>query len=143
MNGWPAVAGADAKLIFNLNCQEGQMHSSLIAVVLCISAQAAGAQCVATAGQAAPDTRQGVDRIKTHVVTAPPMDAALRPGAELITTAAAGARDGAPVMRESPPASAQPVDDEDHPRHAGPAMLLAALALMSGIALRRYGANDQ
>jgi hypothetical protein len=130
-------------LIFNLNRQEGQMHSSLIAVVLCISAQAAVAQCAATAEQVTPDARQGVERIKARVVTAPPIDAALRPGPELITTAAAGTREGAPVMRETPPASKQPDDEEDHPRHAGPAMLLAALALMSGIALRRYGAGDQ
>lgn len=119
------------------------MHSSLIAFVLCVFAQFAGAQCVATAGQVTPDTGQAVERVKARVVTAPPMDAALRPGAELITTAAAGTRGGSPVMRQTPPASAQPEDDEEHPRHAGPAMLLAALALMSGIALRRYGAGEQ
>ena len=33
--------------------------------------------------------------------------------------------------------------DEEPPRRAGPAMLLSALALMSAIALRRFGSNKQ
>jgi hypothetical protein len=32
---------------------------------------------------------------------------------------------------------------EEHPRRSGPAMLLAVLAVMTGIALRRAGASDR
>jgi hypothetical protein len=94
------------------------MYSSLTAVVLCICSQAALAQCV--------DSR--------------PVGGAVR-GGELITTAAAGTHDAAPIALEKS-ASATAGEEETH-RRGGPAMLLAALALMSGIALRRYGANDQ
>jgi hypothetical protein len=57
---------------------------------------------------------------------------------ELITTAAAGTHDASPLPR-----AVAAADEEESHRHGGTAMLLAALALMSGIALRRYGANDQ
>jgi hypothetical protein len=57
----------------------------------------------------------------------------------LIQSAAAGTRD-APVTRSAAPPHATA---DDHPHRGGIAMLLAALALMSGIALRRYGAPDQ
>ena len=57
-----------------------------------------------------------------------------------LITAAGAVTHGAPVMQAAP--RPDPEDDE-HPRRAGPAMLLAALALMSGIALRRYSARDQ
>ncbi len=110
------------------------MHSSLIAVVLCILAQASVA-CIPTADAA----QQPVASTRTHVITTQTPTPAL-PGAELITTVAAGTRDARvprPALRPSTP------PDEEHPRRAGPAMLLAALALMSGIALRRYGAGSQ
>ena len=110
------------------------MHSSLIAVVLCFLAQASAA-CITTAD----GTQQGAGPIKAHVVKARSAGAAV-PG-ELITTAAAGTRNARTATRAAPLASAQP--DEEPPRRAGPAMLLAALALMSGIALRRYGAGSQ
>jgi hypothetical protein len=61
-------------------------------------------------------------------------------GADLITAAGAVTHDG-PSVRQSPP-RAKP-EPEEHDRPAGPAMLLAALALMSGIALRRFGARKQ
>lgn len=111
------------------------MHSSLIAIVLCFLAQASAA-CITTAD----DTQQGAGPIKAHVVKAQSAGTAL-PGAELITTAAAGTRNARTATRAAPLASTQP--DEEPPRRAGPAMLLAALALMSGIALRRYGAGSQ
>jgi hypothetical protein len=100
------------------------MRSTVIAVALCLSAAAATAQCVAQA----------------------PAAAAERPGPELIRTAAADTRaqalpadDGLPAIDDI--AAAKPA----HPysRRAGPAMLLAALALMSGIALRRLSARMQ
>jgi hypothetical protein len=102
------------------------MRSSMIAFVLCIFAASAFAQCAPQASVA-----------KTA-----------RPVPELIKTAAAGthpeqalaAEDGLPAISET--AGAAKSDEKDH-RRAGPAMLLAALALMSGIALRRYFAHMQ
>jgi hypothetical protein len=133
MSGWAIALGA-AKPIFNLNFQEGQMHSSLIALVLCMSAQAAVAGI--PAADAGPHSAAPT---QVHVMKIPTAVPAL-PRAGLITTAAAGTRD-APALRPAPRASAQ--QDEEHPRRAGPAMLLAALALMAGMALRRYGAGSQ
>jgi hypothetical protein len=95
------------------------MYRSLTAVVLCIFSQAALAQCV--------DSR--------------PVAGTVRTGGELITTAAAGTHDVPPIAREDS-ASGSAGEGEQH-RRGGPAMLLAALALMSGIALRRSGANDR
>ncbi|HMA09704.1 MAG TPA: hypothetical protein VKP68_17635, partial [Ramlibacter sp.] len=112
----------------------GQMHSSLIAVVLCMSAQASVA-CIPAADAA----QQSAAPTKVQVVQTQTATPAM-PGAGLITTAAAGTRD-APALRPAPRAGARP--DEDRPRRAGPAMLLAALALMCAIALRRYGAGSQ
>jgi hypothetical protein len=135
MRGRPIASGADAKFVLDLNRQEGQMHSSLIAVVLCFLAQASAA-CISTAD----DTHQGAGPIKAHIVKARSAGAAV-PG-ELITTAAAGTRNARTATRAAPLAAAQP--NEEPPRRAGPAaMMLAALALMSGIALRRYGAGSQ
>jgi hypothetical protein len=113
------------------------MHSSLAAVVLCICAQTVAAQCVDT-DLPVRDARAGVDVIRTS--TATPAAPAARTGGELIKTAAASTRDAPPVARES--SARMQGDEEDHPRN-GTAMLLAALAVMSGIALRRFGANNQ
>jgi hypothetical protein len=102
----------------------------VIAVVLCISAQASFA-CLSNADAA---TRNAAP-IKADLIEAQAS------GPELITSsAAAGAHDVSPVMRAVPLAHAQA--EPEHPRRAGPAMLLAALALMSGIALRRYDAGS-
>jgi hypothetical protein len=69
-----------------------------------------------------------------HAPAAP----APRAGGELIKTAAAGTRDDLPpsMTRDT---SARHPEGEDPPRRGGTAMMLAALALMSGIALRRFG----
>ena len=104
------------------------MRSPVIAIVLCIVSAAAVAQCVAqppavTAAVTAPAARPGPDTKK--------------PSPELIKTAGAVTHD-APAMRPTPSA-----ETGDRPRRTGSAMLLAALALMSGIALRRYSARDQ
>jgi hypothetical protein len=112
------------------------MKSSLTAVVLCIFWQAALAQCV-DSRPVALETRPDAELAK-KAKTAP---GAVRTGGELITTAAAGTHDAPPIGRED---SASASAGEGEPPHrGGPAMLLAALALMSGIALRRYGANNQ
>jgi len=117
------------------------MYSSLTAVVLCIFMQAAAAQCAAPVA-VVQHARESGDLIKHKpVVTAPPL---ARTGGELIKTAAAsthddevrGATHSTPVMAEGP-------QDEEQHRRSGPAMLLAALALMSGIALRRFGAHKE
>jgi hypothetical protein len=101
------------------------MQRFIAAIALCIFAQGAIAECVAT-----PAT------IKAH----PAAQAQPPARAELIKTAAAGTRDEAsPAIHQ---AARTQDDGQDHPRRGGTAMLLAALALMSGIALRRYGAPD-
>ena len=120
------------------------MYSSLTAVVLCIVTQAASAQCVApvpVAQHATQHARPGADLIKKKsVVTAPPVSA--HSGGDLIKTAAASTHDEMPVRAHNAPVAAADAPDEQH-RHGGPAMLLAALALMSGIALRRFGAHKE
>ena len=122
------------------------MHSSLTAVVLCIFAQTAFA---APAPEAIHDVRpaslqapKAVNMtpavIATPAVVTAPAKVAARPGgSELIKSAAAGTRDDAPPSASVTHSSK---GEQDHPRRGGTAMLLAALALMSGIALRRYGA---
>jgi hypothetical protein len=111
------------------------MHREVAAIVLCVLAQAASAQCVApsaTAPAAQTPTAGETVRAGTAANHNPPPARA-----ELIKTAAAGTRDDEPpAMSARPHANGQ----QDHPRRGGTAMLLAALALMSGIALRRYGA---
>jgi hypothetical protein len=133
----------DAEIVFNRNREESQMYSSLTAVVLCIAMQtAAAAQCVAPV-PVAPQTHPAADLIKKKtVVTAPPLPTA-HAGGELIKTAAAGTHDELPGITRSAPAAVASTQDEDQHRRGGPAMLLAALALMSGIALRRFGAHKQ
>jgi hypothetical protein len=109
------------------------MHRSLTAVLLCIFAQAAAAQCEAPA-PAAQEVRHGADLAKNKPV--PPGTTAK---GELIKTAAAGTHDEVrPTVRSAP--TGRTAEHDEH-RRGGPAMLLAALALMSGIALRRFGAH--
>ena len=110
------------------------MHSSLIAVVLCFATQVAAAQCVDPA-PVAQHSRHSGDLIKKQPAAA---TGPARAGGELIKTAAAGTHDGPPsITRTAPAVAAATSDDEEH-RGSGPAMLLAALALMSAIALRRF-----
>lgn len=119
------------------------MYSSLIAVVLCIFAQTALAQCVDSL-PVVHEVRQAGEIVKKTKTAPMPVAAAVRPGGELIKTAAAGTHDGPPGMvRESSARVGATAGEEDPPRRGGTAMLLAALAVMSGIALRRYGANPQ
>lgn len=118
------------------------MHRSLTAVVLCIFAQVAAA-CVPAAMQEREARRSG-EAMKstaraTHCAPAPVQ------GGELIKTAAAGTRDAPPGPRPPGLVIRQAPDSvkDDKETHSESAMLLAALALMSAIALRRYGANKQ
>lgn len=116
------------------------MYRSLTTFVLCIFSQAALAQCV-DSGTSALGSHADAELAKKATKTAPtPVAGAVRTGGELITTASAGTHDAPPIARDD---SASASAGTEEPRRGGPAMLLAALALMSGIALRRYGANDQ
>lgn len=106
------------------------MRSPVIAILLCIVSAAAVAQCVAHPPGENVATA-------TPAVSARPGPDPKKPGPELIKTAGAVTHD-APAMRAAPEkATGEP------PRRTGSAMLLAALALMSGIALRRFSARDQ
>ena len=110
------------------------MQREVTAIVLCILAQAATAQCggptATTTETGAPSIVAGANAVQNH--NQPPARA------ELIKTAAAGTRDDEPPAMARPHAPGQ----QDHPRRGGTAMLLAALALMSCIALRRFGSRD-
>lgn len=110
------------------------MHSSSVtAIVLFMVAQAACAErldsaVAASAPVAAETGNPSVTAANAQVGTRPP---------GLIKAATAGTRDEALPPRR--PAARQAGESEEQPRRGGTAMLLAALALMSGIALRRYG----
>lgn len=114
------------------------MYSSLTAAVLCIVTPAAAAQCVAPV-PVAQHARPSADLIKKTGKTVAPARAAPNAGGELIKTAAASTHDAVRSAPRSAPAAAAAAPEEDPHRRGGPAMLLAALALMSGIALRRFG----
>ncbi len=106
------------------------MRSPLIAIVLCAGCAVASAQCVTAAPTApAPTPARQVKADPAH------------PAAGLIGTAGAVTHDTASVIRTAAPRTAQAPDE--HPHRTGSAMLLAAVAVMSGIALRRYSARDQ
>jgi hypothetical protein len=143
----PETFIGDAEIVFNRTRQESQMNISLTAVVLCLAMQtAAAAQCVtppAAISMQARASTASTDLVKktSTVVTAPPL-APPPSGGELIKTASAGTHDEVPGLtpRRTPAAVASTQDDDQRHR-GGPAMLLAAVALMSGIALRRFGAN--
>jgi hypothetical protein len=140
----PRTFIGDAEIVFNRTRQESQMNVSLTAVVLCIAMQtAAAAQCVTPASLPDASTAStGLVKKTGTVVTAPPVTAP-HSGGELIKTASAGTHDEVPgLSRGAPVPVARAQDDEQHHR-GGPSMLLAALALMSGIALRRFGAHKQ
>ena len=115
------------------------MHQQFAAIALCMFAQGAAAQCVAASATPTSHPAAAVSEqpVRTGAATA---QAPHAPRAELIKTAAASTRDdGPPAVREAARSSNE---GQDHPRRGGTAMLLAALALMSGIALRRFGAPD-
>jgi hypothetical protein len=105
------------------------------------AAMTSGKTAAATAAAAAAATTPAVIMVTpTRPAAATRPAGPTRPGPELITAAGAAMHDGPPVMQASPRPEPEP---EDRSRRAGPAMLLAALALMSGIALRRFSARNQ
>lgn len=114
------------------------MQRPIAAIFLCVLAQAVPAQSAEPAGPVTP-AAQAQAASESPAVAGPANAApAARPNRELIKTATASTRDGMPPARDAAAARAQ--GEQDEPRRGGTAMLLAALALMSGIALRRFGA---
>lgn len=107
------------------------MHRSF-ALFLCIVAQGAVAQCVAPVASTTTSS---------HPATHAQVHATAAPAQGIIKTAAAGTPDDPPAVRESVSEAPRNANGEDRPRRSGTAMLLAALAFMSGIALRRFGAG--
>ena len=104
------------------------MHTLFPSIVFCVLAQTAAAQCV-------------------NPATAAAAGAQAHPTAELISTAAASTRDApAPALHRTSvteTAKASPGNGDEPRRPTRSAMLLAAVALMSGIALRRANASGQ
>lgn len=121
--------------------RETQMLRLLTSIVFFLVTQAAGAQCVDTT-PLATQIHSGAGLIRTSATTtATPRSKAA--GGELIKTASAGPRE---VALRQPPSVAGPkpdAADDDEPRRTGPAMLIAALAVMTAIALRRSGGSGQ
>lgn len=123
--------------------RETQMHRLLTSIVLCVVAHTAAAQCVDTTPLAAR-VHSGAGLVRTSATSgAAPLPKPA--GGDLIKTAAAGPREVA--LRPSPSVSGPPKPqaggEEDEPRRTGPAMLIAALAVMTAIALRRSGGSGQ
>jgi hypothetical protein len=118
------------------------MRSSVIAFFLSACSLAATAHDAPAAPAplaAAHDKATTPDTARVRHAPAKP--AAVRPTVDLITAARAAPHDGGPSAQATP---AQPkIDSDDKPHGTNSAMLLAALALMSGIALRRFSARDQ
>jgi hypothetical protein len=120
------------------------MRSTVIAFFLSVFAVAAAAaphNAAPAAVSIATPTATAADRAAKPAKPATARTANGRPTPDLITAAGAVTHDGPPSAQPSPaPAKGT---SEDRPRRTGSAMLLAALALMSGIALRRYSARLQ
>lgn len=110
-------------------------RTAVTAIVVCILAQTVSAECITTAATKSPHPTAVSEPVSAGAAAAKAQPGT-RASGELIKTAAAGTRDDAPPVVQSA------THGQDHPRRGGTAMLLAALALMSGIALRRYGAHD-
>ena len=117
------------------------MRQLLVACALFAVALGAGAQCVSQPLAKTPESRSFEFVRTTQAATAGGAPAA-RAGEPFVKVAARGTHgmDSAPVAIR---AKADPATREEHPRRAGPAMLLAVLAVMSGIALRRLGASSR
>jgi hypothetical protein len=104
------------------------MRKPFFAILLCVLAAAAIAQ----------NTTHTPRPASKHTTTS----ASARPGAELIKTAGAATHDQADGA-QAPAHPQSGVDGQDHSRNGGgKAMLLAALAVMAGIALRRFSRHQ-
>lgn len=124
---------------------ERKMHHLLTTLVLCLAAYTGAAQAASDAAPLAAQVVPGAASIRAAGAGGDAQP--LRPAAagDLIKTAAGAPRE-ASAMRQVPAASSQSKaagDGDEHRGRTGPAMLLAVLAVMSAIALRRVGAADR
>ena len=113
------------------------MRKILTSCALCVVALSASAQCAISA-QAQP--------------AQPAPTAQQHKGSGWMNTASAGTAEAPPAqgtrtaMQTADASAAQPkqesTPDHEHRRRTGPAMLIAALAVMSAIALRRLGGSN-
>jgi hypothetical protein len=108
------------------------MRMHFLAILLSACAFAAGVPAQA----ATPESTPATPTSNTPAAKPTPASAIPPTGGELIKAAGAATHDGPPVMR----AARRPVTDDREHRN-GTAMLLAGLALMAGIALRRFNAR--
>ena len=118
------------------------MRKLLASLALCALALSAGAQPAAPAhAQPAPQGK-GAGWIST--ASAGTAEARLAQGTRngLMNAAAQDATGRPPVDARTAQHKQDPAPEQEHRRRTGPAMLLAALAVMTAIALRRLGATD-
>lgn len=118
------------------------MRNIVASCALCALALSASAQCVSEAHAQAAQHEQRADWMGT--ASAGTVDAELgrRSRGALVTVAA---RDAAGIQPADPRVAGQKQDagpEPEHRRRTGAAMLIAAVAVMSAIALRRLGAAD-
>lgn len=130
------------------------MNAPIAAVVLCVFAQVAAAQCLDTTAAAAAGAattagtqqqRANPDIIRTSANVKPAATAGMVRGEAQAMRTAAGVT---PAAREvaMPRDAAAPTRDvaaDTREQRDDSALLWAALALMSGIALRRYSAGSR
>ena len=117
------------------------MRTLLTSLALCALASAAGAQCTAAPQAKAPPDRADAEWIRTASAATNAPAERQAAGGPMIRVAAREER-----PRPTPTASvtkAEATPAEHQPRRSGSAMLLAVLADMTGIALRRAGATDR
>lgn len=116
------------------------MRKSLAAIALCLSASVAGAHGVTGV------VKKNAMNVTTAAAPAGPAAPAPGPGPEFIrsTNAHADAQHDLP-MDDAPPVLRQGNPElnagEQRPRGATPAMLLAIVAVMTGMVLRGYGTH--
>ena len=117
------------------------MRNLLTSLALCALASAAGAQCTAAAQPQAAQDRSSPEWIRTASAASDAPVARPAAGGPVMRVAAREERAlPAPAARQ---AQAEATPAEEHPRRTGAGMLLAVLAVMTGIALRRAGASDR
>lgn len=121
------------------------MRNMLFSVVLCSLAQLAAAECIPDAPAAGTEVRAGSPLMKTSAkdADAPSMHKTSARESSESRVDASAMQKVVHAAPESRPSKAETLSsDEEQPRTKS-AMLIAALAVMVTIALRRVGASDQ
>lgn len=108
------------------------MRALIPAIALCAALQASAAMPAAAPGTAAAANKPAPGMLQAQLVTS-------SPGPVIV---AQRVNDAAPSKGGLQAAGSTPATGEEHRPTSG-AMLLAALVLMTGIALRRWGAGEQ